>query len=236
MPKAATSRAPADARTRKMRAVLAACRRLGLDEDARKDLQLELTGVGSMADMSEGELGQLLDHLNRDYRGTNPDRAHIAKAKALWWSLYWLGAIDEPGDKALSAFVKRQTGIAALRFLDHRHAHSVIEALKSWLTREGVVWFSDANISGWVSDWPAYAGYGRAEWDRWAVINELGRRLRKANVIHSEAHYASASLKIAPTIAAWRARDSLFTRWATLSEHRWSTSRERRSELSLLRT
>ena len=83
----------------------------------------------------------------------------------------------------------------------------MIEALKSWLTREGVVWFSDANISGWVSDWPAYAGYGRAEWDRWAVINELGRRLRKANVIHSEAHYASASLKIAPTIAAWRARD-----------------------------
>ena len=165
MPKAAASRIPADARTRKMRAVLAACRRLGLDEDARKDLQLELTGVGSMSDMSEGQLGQLLDHLNRDYRGTNPDRAHIAKAKALWWSLYWLGAIDEPGDKALSAFVKRQTGIAALRFLDHRGAFSVIEALKSWLEREGVAW-------------PDRGGSDPAIADRVAVIDALVVRLK----------------------------------------------------------
>ena len=132
--------APVDARTRKMRAVLAACRRLGIDDDARKELQLEVIGIGSLADMDERQIGRLLDHLNRDWKGSTTDRAHIGKVKALWWSLYWLGAIDEPGDRGLSGFVKRQTGIASLRFLDHRHAHSVIEAIKAWLEREGVIW------------------------------------------------------------------------------------------------
>ena len=130
MPKAARARPVSDARTRKMRAVLAACRRLGLDDTARKEVQLDVVGVGSMSQMTEAQLGKLLDHVNRDYKGKNPNRPHIAKIKALWWSLYWLGAVEEPSDKALSAFVKRQTGIAALRFLDHTKAPSVIEALK----------------------------------------------------------------------------------------------------------
>ena len=171
MPSAAAvqrRRAPSNARTRKIRAVLAACKRLGLDDDARKELQLDVTGVASMAAMGEGELGKLLDHLNRDYRGKNPQRPHLAKVKALWWSLYWMGAIDNPDDKALSAFVKRQCGIAALRFLDHRSAPSVIEALKDWLRREGVVW-------------PKVDPLGTE--DRWAVIAALrGRAIEKVGL------------------------------------------------------
>ncbi|WJY24644.1 regulatory protein GemA [Alteriqipengyuania flavescens] len=146
-----------------MRAVLAACRRLGIDGDARKDLQLEVIGVASMAHMSDGQLGRLLDHLNRDWKRGNQDRPHIGKIKALWWSLYWLGAVGDPGDRAISAFVQRQTGISALRFLDHTRAHSVIEALKDWLAREGVVW--PESLRG---------GDGRAE--RFAVIDAIAGR------------------------------------------------------------
>ncbi len=163
------ARKPVDARTRKMRAVLAACRRLGLDSEARKDLQLDVIGVTSMSSMDEGQLGQLLDHLNRDWKGPNPDRAHIGKIKALWWSLYWVGAINDPGDGALSAFVKRQTSIDNLRFLDHRKAPSVIEALKSWLAREGVVWPEDSGE--------------RARPEREAVIAALKAKLRGVGVI-----------------------------------------------------
>ena len=194
MPEPATShRAPSNARTRKMRAVLAACRRHGMDEDTRRDLQLEITGVASMSAMSEQQLGKLLDHLNRDWKGANPSRPHAAKIKALWWSLYWLGAIDEPGDKALSAFVKRQTGVAALRFLDHRRAHSVIEALKSWLGREGVIWKSEAEVAQLASKWPAR---GRAEWDRWAIIDRLALFLFWRDNVRDPKRYAAAALGI----------------------------------------
>ena len=187
-----------------MRAVLAACRRLGLDQDARKEVQEELTGVASMAEMSERQLGELLDHLNRDYRGTNPNRAHISKIKALWWSLYWLGAIDEPADRALSAFVKRQTGIAALRFLDHRKAHSVVEALKSWLEREGVNWRSDADVADFAALRPSWE---RAEWDRWSVVEQIHHRLLVRDVIGADLEaYVAASLPIVGRRNQWNAR------------------------------
>lgn len=204
MPKAATRpRAPADGRTRKMRAVLAACRRHGLDDDARREVQLEVTGQSSMAEMSENQLGQLLDHLNRDWQGSNPSRPHVAKIKALWWSLYWLGAIDEPGDQALSAFVKRQTGIAALRFLDHRKAHSVIEALKSWLEREGVKWHSDAEIADLAVDWP---GRGKAEWDRWSVFDAIAQRLFWKDIVRDARQYATKALAFAEHWSRWNPR------------------------------
>ena len=194
MTKLARHRAPAsDARTRKMRAVLAACRRLGIDQDARRELQRDVTGQLSMASMDEAELGRLLDHLNRDWRGTNPARPHVAKIKALWWSLYWIGAIDEPADHALSAFVKRQTGIAALRFLDHRNAFSVIEALKGWLAREGVAWPAE--------------GEDRGTAERRAVLAAIRRKLESAGrtVIIDVTHPAQLDDAIRALGKQWRA-------------------------------
>jgi len=136
------SRRPAgnDPRTRKIRAIMAACNRLGLDEDARRDRIEQVSGQRSLSRLTDGQLGKLLDALNGGWKPGRADRPHLGKIKALWWSLYWLGEIDEPGDSALNAFVKRQTGLSALRFVDFRYAPSVIEALKSWLERAGVEW------------------------------------------------------------------------------------------------
>lgn len=190
----------ADSRRKLMGAVRAACKRLGLDDDARRDVQLGLVGKASMADMSFAELGQLLDRLNRDWKGPSGHRAHIGKVRALWWSLYWLGAVEEPKDSAIDAFVRRQTGVSALRFLDHRSAPAVIEALKSWAEREGVEWATkpddladrravvsalalklgahatgqllvDAGLGAPNSDWSHH------QWD--AAIKVLGKRLRR---------------------------------------------------------
>lgn len=158
-----------DARLKLIRAIRAACRRAGLDDDARRDMQAGLVergiiGHASMADMSLGDLGQLLDHLNQGWTGPAGHRAHIGKIRALWWSLYWLGALHDPKDTALDVFVQRQTGVSVLRFLDHRGASAVIEALKSWAAREGVAWTKG----------------GDALSDRWAVFGELFRRLDRS--------------------------------------------------------
>ena len=130
----------ADARVRLIRAVRAACRAQGIGDDDRRAIQLAATGKASQADMDTTDLARVLDRLNRTQAPRGADRAHVGKVRALWWTLYWLGAIDQPDDRAIGAFVKRQTGRDALRFLDARAAHRVIEALKDWATREGVAW------------------------------------------------------------------------------------------------
>lgn len=183
----------ADSRKKLMMAVRAACRRLGLDDDARRDVQRGLVGKPSMADMSLAELGQLLDRLNKDWKGPQGHRAHVGKIRALWWTLYWLGAIDDPRDAPIDSFVRRQTGISALRFLDHRHAPSVIEALKSWAQREGVEWPPKPDATS----------------ERRAVVDALWRQLRRRALTSDvdAGRYAAGSIKVSPDIAAWTAHE-----------------------------
>ena len=125
-----------------------------LDDEDRKAIQLDLTGKASMADMDAREIGTLLDHLNRGQSsgyGSSSAFArspHAAKVKALWWTCYWLGEIDSPADAALDAFVKRQTGLSSIRFLNHLSAPPVIEALKAIATRAGVFWPAHGANSG----------------------------------------------------------------------------------------
>lgn len=191
---AARSLASADGRSesrrQKMLAVFAACRRLGLDEDTRRDIQQDVIGKASMSKMDLTEIGRLLDHLNRDWKGPSGHRAHVGKVRALWWSLYWLGTIDQPKERAIDAFVQRQAGVAALRFLDHRSAPAVIEALKSWCAREGVRWPSPPEELG----------------DRQAVLDAIWLKLREAALVSDRAPvtYVTASLEIPrPDQRAW---------------------------------
>jgi len=189
--------APAvDPRVQRMRAIRGAVRRLGIGEEDRRALQLELTGVESMGAMTLAQLDRLLDHLNRD-RPARAPHGHAApvgrKVRALWWTLYWLGAVDQPDDRAIDAFVRRQAGVDALRFLDHRHAAAVIDALKAWAAREGVDWparpspIGDrwavaaairAKLPAGVAAVPDPAGGDARAWDE--AIRQLGRQLRQA--------------------------------------------------------
>jgi phage gp16-like protein len=192
-----TGSGKSDARRKLIMAVRAACRRLGLEDDDRKAIQLEVTGKASLADMNAAEMGAVLDRLNRDRPGGFSDRAHFAnrphvgKIRALWWTLYWLGDVEEPNDAALDAFVKRQTGLAALRFLDHSRAPSVIEALKAMAARGGVVWPSPEyrkQIAG-----PANPGLTIARLERHAVIQTLWQKLRQAEGVYGTDPYAFLS-------------------------------------------
>lgn len=127
------------------RAIFAAARDAGLDEDDRRAVQLRVTGKPSLTGMTLRDMDAVLVAIRgtgtakRD-RPVGSTRAHVGKIWALWWSLYWLRAVDRPEETALNAWVKRQTGVDAVRFLDHKSAVNVIEALKAWAAREGVEW------------------------------------------------------------------------------------------------
>lgn len=174
------------------RSIMAACKRHGIDDDTRRAVQRRIIRKDSMADMTVAELSRLRDHFNRGWKGPRQHRPHIGKVRALWWSLYWIGAIERPDDEALNAFVKRQAHVQHINFLDHRHASAVIEALKSWLEREGVLWWPADQVEQVACNaGNTFAGtpFTQAEADRHAVLNQLADRLDRAGLLARFALY-----------------------------------------------
>lgn len=134
------------------RAIFAACRDLGLDTEARHDLQLRVTGKESLSDMNEGELKLVISEMKRmGFRlargGRHPraPRADLRLVHVLWSRLGAAGALERPGRDGLNAFIRTQFGVAwgsvpvdvdALR--DAAQINAVIRALKAWCARAGV--------------------------------------------------------------------------------------------------
>lgn len=191
-----TAGGKSESRQKLIVAVRAASRRLRISEEDRKAIQLRVTGKESLADMELPEIGRVLDELNRDWKGPMGHRGHVGKIRALWWTLYWLGATGDPGDAPLDAFVERQTGIAALRFLDYRKASSVIEALKSWAAREGVKWPAGKDAT--------------ADDDRRAVIRAIWSKLAQTGKVTLTGwpEYLSSALQISGRpFLEWQSRE-----------------------------
>lgn len=175
-----TAAGRADSRQKLMGAVRAATNRLGLSDEDRRAIQEEATGKASLADMTPAEIGRVLDRLNKDWKGPMGHRAYIGKIRALWWTLFWLGAVEDPKDPPLEAFIKRQTGKSRLPFLGHREAYKVIEALKSWAHREGVEWPSEKQLEERRRTDPAVT---IAQLERHAVLNAIGGKLRRLGIL-----------------------------------------------------
>lgn len=194
---------PDDGRRRLIIAVRAACKRQGIDDDTRKAMQQQLIGKASMSDMSLPELGRLLDHLNKGWKGPMGHRAHIGKIKALWWTLYWLGEVDAASDQAISTFVTRQTDISAVQFLDHRKAASVIEALKSWAHRAGVNWPTKEQTEAVVRLHPEF---NEVLHERHCVVDALTINLANGGGLQSPTNtYLRSSLGLAINHWTWTA-------------------------------
>ena len=160
---------------------------LGLDDDGYRDLLEARTGNRSAAKCSNAQLIDLVEYFKA--RGFRPQRKAPAragrrnladgetrrKARALWLSLYHLGLVSEPSERALAAFVRRQAGVDDLRFLTPGRSYTVIEALKSWAARPvdkggaGVDWSAYASTDG-----PFYKPRGRVMEAQWRILHDLG--------------------------------------------------------------
>ncbi len=125
-----------------------ACRQLGLDSDARRDLQMAATGKASMRDMDEAELKLVVNRLKEaGFEDAAPGRAkHKPAPRAdlrlihvLWKKLGEAGALERPGRAGLNAFVRARfedtwssvpADIDMLR--DHKQIDAVVNALVQW--------------------------------------------------------------------------------------------------------
>lgn len=131
-----------------------ACRELGLDGEARRDLQLAVTGKASMLDMTEADLTRLMDRLKADGfkvspkpRSTKPaaSRADLRLIHVLWSKLGQKGVLDRPDRAGLNAFIRARfeatwvsvpADVDMLR--DHKQIDAVVQSLKDWGRRAGI--------------------------------------------------------------------------------------------------
>ena len=136
-----------------------AVKQLGLPDESLRDILHRRYGVRSRTQLTEAQLGELVEHFKtlgfreaapqaqgrKAGRRTKADHPEARKMRALWLTLWHLGAVRDPSETALIAFAKRVTGgklagISAIQWIKGEQATAVIEALKDWAVREGVDW------------------------------------------------------------------------------------------------
>lgn len=139
--------------TRKLQQLIhVGARELGLDAEARRELQERATGKRSLKAMSRGELERVLHALEnagfkKRPKGRHPaaPRADLRLVHVLWGKLGRAGKLDKPGRDGLNAFIRARFGAAwgsvpvdvdALR--DWEKIDAVIQALMQWCAREGI--------------------------------------------------------------------------------------------------
>lgn len=138
-----------DARRRGMIAkVHIAKKQLGLIDDDYRAVILDVAGVTSAADCTDGQLEELLKRFEargftaKAKTGPRPaarpaDHPVARKARAMWISLYHLCAIDDPSEAALEAFARRQLGVEKLQWANQAQGFKLIEGLKAMAARAG---------------------------------------------------------------------------------------------------
>ncbi|MDE1917642.1 MAG: regulatory protein GemA [Sphingomonadales bacterium] len=117
-------------------------KQLGIDDDDYRHQIREVSGQESLKECSERQLARVLDWLKS--KGFKPALRKGAashpmanKARALWISLYHLGAVQNPLEQAFEAFAKRQLGCERLAWARQSDAYRLIEALKAMAVRHG---------------------------------------------------------------------------------------------------
>lgn len=121
-------------------------RELDLDEDIYREVLVQITGNNSLKQMTDAQLQAVLDRFKqsgfsiKSKTGVN-NLASDAQSKLirhLWLMLSDAGEVRNSSELALSAFVKKQTGIDALQFLSTASADQVINRLRQWCKRANI--------------------------------------------------------------------------------------------------
>lgn len=160
------------AHARQIAAIHADAKRLGMDDASRRDLMEAIAGKRSAADLTAAEAEAVIRRMKG--LGGRPLSAQAAGKyapilRALWLAAYHLGAVRKRDDRALHAFIRRQTHIDHTRFLtEWTQANQSIIAIKAMCERAGVEWPTGRN-----ADIPN---------QKRAVVAALVRRLAAAGV------------------------------------------------------
>lgn len=119
---------------------------LQMDEDTYRQMLQGLTGKASTKGMDTTQLNRVLESMkSKGFRVKPAGKAKSVipmdnhpqskKIRALWLEMASMGIVRDSSEQALSLWVRRETGVSALRWLSNEQASSVIEKLKKWQHR-----------------------------------------------------------------------------------------------------
>ncbi|EEP1936543.1 regulatory protein GemA [Salmonella enterica] len=119
---------------------------LQMDEDTYRQMLQGLTGKASTKGMDTTQLNRVLESMKKKGFRIKPagkassglpldSHPQSKKIRALWLEMAAAGIVRESSEQALALWVKRETGISALRWLSNDQASNVIEKLKKWQRR-----------------------------------------------------------------------------------------------------
>jgi len=125
------------------RLIQVAKKQLDMDDDSYREMLKSVTKKSSTRDMLAWELENVVSRMVKlGFRVRNKPNDRIQaqdrqskKIRSLWLELNQAGLVRDPSETALAAYVKRQTQVEALQWLNNKQASTVIEALKKWLGR-----------------------------------------------------------------------------------------------------
>ena len=144
---------PAPNRQRLIRLIHVAKRDLSMDDDTYRAILQRIGKKASSADLTIPELEKVLEHLKRSgFKVRSKSKAapkpeqekpsrplaqdlESKKIRALWLFLHELGAVKNPSEEALAAYVKRIAGVDALQWISGEQAERLIETMKKWAMR-----------------------------------------------------------------------------------------------------
>ena len=151
MKSAARTTANQDARQRLIRLIHVGKRELGLDDEIYRALLTGCVKKDSTSAMSVPELERVLERMKRSGfkvrvksarppAQSRPGRPlaqypEARKVRALWLFLHQLGAVKNPSEEALAAYVKRIAKVDALQWTNGNQTEALIETLKKWAMR-----------------------------------------------------------------------------------------------------
>ena len=131
-------------RNRLIKLIQVARRDLSLDEPNYRAILFAQGGNESLAAMPIDGMQKVLDYLKAQgfkVRSTKTDRKQAtgkdaSKVRALWLFLHELGAVRDPSEAALTAYVKRIAKVDDVQWMrSGRRVETVIESLKKWAMR-----------------------------------------------------------------------------------------------------
>ncbi|EED67925.1 regulatory protein GemA [Comamonas testosteroni] len=131
-------------RNRLIKLIQVARRDLNLDEPNYRAILFTQGRNESLAAMPIDGMQKVLDYLKAQgfkVRSTKTDRKQAtgkdaSKVRALWLFLHELGAVRDPSEAALTAYVKRIAKVDDVQWLrSGRRVEVVIESLKKWAMR-----------------------------------------------------------------------------------------------------
>lgn len=119
---------------------------LKIDTDTYRQMLVAVTGITSTGLMNPWQLNKVLEAMKakgfrikttRKAQTSRPltDTPQVRKLRSMWLEMHTRGIVRDSSEGALRRWIKRETGIDGLQWLEPETASLCIEKLKKWQKR-----------------------------------------------------------------------------------------------------